>query len=381
MLGVAHLARPVVGPLLPIWILVLAAWTPRGQRLRSALSLVAGFVPFAAALLIYKWVTTGHPFTESGGHLLLTGIEPEFTVGYLNCSIPAPDALAYLASHPAAWWNKIASRGPELLLAAFTRESLLAGVLLVSAVTASARSPRRDFARGLTLLLIGTVALSTLTVPNARYVIPFAPALWSIAIAEAMGLVPDLRWRRPIAAALGASVVAVGALLPTLWTWRHPIPVPITEGQWRGLGSAIARTLPPGTRVASDVAPWVAWYADRAAVLLPNGPADLPALERELAVDALVVSNEWIIHQPSGRRWNAVFEGERLPEWTTVAVVTSGDLRARVLARVDSLGHSPTFERPGALGPRQEPEPESHAAPGRLNSAISCRSPRPRAHG
>ncbi|HYM81458.1 MAG TPA: hypothetical protein VEY91_08605 [Candidatus Limnocylindria bacterium] len=343
-LGLAHLARPVVGPLLPVWLVLLAWWTPPGRRLRTTAIALAGFAPFAAALLLYKWLATGHPFTESGAHLLLTGVAPELTVAFLNCSIPPPDPLAYLAAHPDRWLAKIATRGPELLLAAFTRESLLVGVLLVSAATAPQASVRRDFSRALLPLLIGMVALSTLTVPNARYVIPFAPALWAVAVAEAFGLARAVGFRRVIAAALAGAVVVFGALYPTLRAWRHPTPVPFTERQWRGLGSALARSLPPGARVGSDIAPWVAWYADRVAVLLPNTPADLGALERELPLDALVVSNEWVIHQPGGRRWRDVFAGrERLPGWSTLAVISSGDLRALVLAHADSLDHSPTF--------------------------------------
>jgi hypothetical protein len=329
LLGVAHLARPVVAPLLPVWLAGMAWSAPPGARLRVVARALVGFLPFAGALVAYKWATTGSPFTESAPYLLLTGMEPGFTVGALNCSFPAPDVAGYLAAHPGALAGKLVANAPRLLAAAFTRESLLLGVLMVSFL-ATVERERRAFAWMVVALMVGLATMASLTVPSPRHLVPFAPVLWGIGIAEAYRLARP-QWPRLAVAALCVAVVVVGGLWPTARSWRHVERAAVTEAEWRALGVRLVEVLPPGT-VASDVAPWVSWYADRSSTLLPTRIEMLPALAAHLPLAALVVSNEWVVHQADGADWLAVLEGRRVPDgWTTAAVVTAGRLRARVL--------------------------------------------------
>jgi hypothetical protein len=331
LLGIAQLARPVALPLLPVWLAGLAWSAPPGTRTRAVWRCLAGFAPFAAGLAAYTWATTGNPFTASGSHLLLVGMEPRFTVGYLNCTFPPIDPATYLAAHPGALAHKLAAEGPRLLWAAFTRESGLLGVLLLSFLSALVPD-RRPFAWTLVALMVGTVGLAALTVPNARFVVPFAPVLWAVGAAEAFALARP-RLPGPATLALGLALAVVGAVWPSVSRWRHVEPPAVTEREWDALNGRLAEVLPPGP-VASDVGPWISWGTGRITTLLPNTPDQLPALAARLRVAALVVSNEWVVRQPGGERWRAVLEGgESVAGWPTAAVVTAGRLRARVLVR------------------------------------------------
>src|SRR5262245_1016460 len=54
-LGLAHLARPVVVPLLPVLALGFWMLSPPAERARFGIRALAGFLPLAALTALYKW--------------------------------------------------------------------------------------------------------------------------------------------------------------------------------------------------------------------------------------------------------------------------------------------------------------------------------------
>jgi hypothetical protein len=86
--------------------------------------------------------------------------------------------------------------------------------------------------------------------------------------------------------------------------------------------------------MATDAGAILAWYADRPAVLLPAEPGDMNRLGTRLPIDAIVLTNEWLLARPGFEAWRAVADASAaLPGWSPIAIVRSGGLRAVVLAR------------------------------------------------
>jgi len=372
-LGVAHLARPVIAPLLPVWLAVVAAQSPAGTRLRAVLWTLAGFAPFALALLAYKWSSTGSPFTESGAHLLLVDLAPGWSVGRLNCMPDPPNAWAWLAAHPGALLAKLVREAPRMAWASVMRDGAPVGLLALSYLFTPIERGERAFRLGVLALIATLVLLVSLTVPNPRYFDPLVPGLWALALTEAWRIARGARLGHRAAFALGAVIVVVCALWPTLRQWRDTVRTNardrgvFAEHEWRSFGRVLREQLGPGL-VVSDVAPWVSWYAGAPTVLLPNTPAEFAVLERRIPVATVVLSNEWVIAQPGSEAWRAVFEDRAtLPGFVTQAVISAGRLRAKVLVRerqASAPASPPAPERRHAVGAGAR-RAESH---GRLNS-------------
>src|SRR5262245_5376827 len=134
VLGLAHLARPVVVPLLPAFALGLLLLSPQGSRPRFLLRALAGFLPLASLTVIYKWAATGSPFAEIGSYLLLTGMTPELAVSRLNRMTPPPDAWEWLRAHPGALTEKLARNLRSILYGAWTHAGRWTGSLAALAV-------------------------------------------------------------------------------------------------------------------------------------------------------------------------------------------------------------------------------------------------------
>src|SRR5882672_9148664 len=66
VLGLAHLTRPVVVPILPAVILGIVWLSPEGRTLRTLLLFAATFLPIAALTALYKWAATGSALTDVG---------------------------------------------------------------------------------------------------------------------------------------------------------------------------------------------------------------------------------------------------------------------------------------------------------------------------
>lgn len=344
VLGLGHLARPVAVPLLPALVLGLWAAAPPPLRLRHLLLAAAGFVPLAALTTLYKWAACGTPFAEVGGYLLLSGASPEFTVARLNRMTPPPEALEWILGHPQAWLAKLARNLRSVGYGAWWLGGKWPGAFaaLACAVALVRGEPR---ARGLALAFTTAAALLALlasaTVADPRMLFPLLPAAVALAlaalarIAEALG-----RGRRAWVAAAAVLAVALGAW-PLAREWRAAAAGGLAgrsefhEREWRELGLEVGTLLPAGGGlVASDAAPWIAWWTGRPVTLVPLEPAALRDGPERLRPEAVVLTNEWLVSRPGEEEWRRLFDERRGPPGFQLAGhVRSGRLEAVVFHR------------------------------------------------
>jgi hypothetical protein len=104
------------------------------------------------------------------------------------------------------------------------------------------------------------------------------------------------------------------------------------ESDLAGFGRAIAARIPPGTLVASDMAPWLSWYAERPSVNVPLSTDDLAELRARYGLGAVVLTNEWLVTLPGNETWRDAFEGRTAPPgWSPGDTLAFGALRVRLL--------------------------------------------------
>lgn len=114
VLGLAHLTRPVLVPMLPAWALGIVLLAPPGARVGALGRTLLGFVPFGLALVAYKALALGSPFADVGGTLVLASLTPDLVVARLNRMMPPPEALPYLMAHPDQLLHKVLRSLPSL---------------------------------------------------------------------------------------------------------------------------------------------------------------------------------------------------------------------------------------------------------------------------
>jgi len=341
VLGFAHLARPIVVPLLPAWGLGLLLLAPREQRVRCAVRALAGFLPLASLTALYKWSATGNPFTDVGGTLLLTGITPEWAVARLNRMDPAPDALAWVLGHPGAFTAKVLGHVRSLLYGAWDAAGrALPGLAALAGLLALARGESRLRAFALTLLVQFALLtlLASATVADPRMLFPFLPAGAALAFAALARLAGATGARRRATLGLVTVLVVASAAVPLARTWRHAAEDAQQRGfretEWRDLGAAVAPLLPAGGIVASDEPPWLAWWTQHAVASVPLEPEGLLACPPRLPPAAVVLTNEWLVRQPLEERWRDVLEHDAPPAGFAFAGhVRAGRLEAAVFTR------------------------------------------------
>jgi len=343
-LGLAHLARPVVVPLLPAWILGIALLAPPRRRAVTFGLAAAGFLPIAALTALYKWQATGSPWTDVGGYLLLTGVTPEFVVSRLNRMTPPPDAGAWIAAHNGTWIAKVARNLKSVVYGALWLGGRWPAP--VAAVTALAMALRGDTRnRGFAVTFAALAGLLTLlsaaTVADPRMLFPLLPA------AIALGLGGVTRMLRPFGAfgralaMVAAAAAVVAGLLPTLVTWESARAGSLEgrsafhETEWRVLGHSLTQYLPENALVASDAAPWIAWFTRHPVTLVPLHPRQILTGPPRLRPGALVLTNEWLIHRPGEEEWLEVYQSSRPPEgFRFVGRLRTGRLAAIVYERI-----------------------------------------------
>ena len=340
VLGLAHLTRPVVVPVLPVWL--IAAWVavPAAARRATLARLLLGFVPFAALLTLYKWLAIGRPWADVGGTLLLARLTPQLTTARLNRMFPGLDPAAVLAAHPGALAHKAIANAPALLWAVLARAGrLVAGLFALRMVLPPGRGERREWLLRLIVLGCGALlaALALLTVPDARMVLCLLPAFIVLGFDQADRLARVRPGAARLAPALGVLLVLVSSAAPTLGAWRAdwrtaaPEAGRYRESDWRLLGEGVAPLLPPRGAVASDAAPWIAWFTGRDATLIPADTTMLGPLGRRLPLGAIVITDEWLIRQPGEEVWRGWFEGRvDDPRWRRAGRVVAGRLSAVV---------------------------------------------------
>jgi len=329
-----------MGPLLPAWLLGLALVTPRGARIRAVLWAIVGFAPFALGITLYKWLATGDPTADVARYNLLVGLDPRFTPLSVQCAVDPPNPLAWLRAHPHALTGKLTRELPGLVFAAWGQAGWMAPLALAGAGVGLFHRERRGVAAALlgsTLLLALLVAA---TLPSHRYLIPLLPLEIALAFATLERFTRRLGIAGPVAMVLALALAGTVGALPTARDWRWAVTRRVRdrgafdEREWREAGLAIARRVPPGALVASDAGAFVAWYADRPAVLIPGRPGDLAILETRLPVSALVLTDEWLLDQPGFEPWRRVVTGaDPLDGWRRADPVVAGRLHAAVWLR------------------------------------------------
>jgi 4-amino-4-deoxy-L-arabinose transferase-like glycosyltransferase len=336
-LGLAHLARPVVVPALPLWLAAVALASEPGRRLRNMAVALAGFSAFAASLLLYKWRATGNPFSDVAGIMLLTQLAPEFQPHDVTRLLHPPDALSWIRAHPDALVRKLASSLPFMAGQVLRLGGWITGLAFVTWIVrprADGDGPMRLAAGG---SLLALTLLAAATLPRSQYLFPMVPA------AVAFGALTLERLGRALRLPPGVPITIVAAILS--WSslrfaviewadlYRTTRPPPrFAERDVERLGAALAARRPERTLVASDMAPWVSWYARRPSVTMPVTVADLDELRARHGVTAVLITNEWMISLPGNEPWRQAFEGTHVPPgWHAAEMFAHGRLRARLL--------------------------------------------------
>jgi len=353
VLGFAHLARPVVVPLLPAFALGVWLLTPPGRRARSCLLVLAGFLPLAALTALYRWAAAGSPFAGSGSYLLLAGVSPEWAMSRINRMTPPPDALAWIVARPVPFAGKVARGVVTVVSGAFARAPLTGAFAVLAASLALVRgSAARGFVLSLAAMAALLVLFTAATVASSRMLFPLLPAGVSLAFAGIAWLTEmKPRLRRPVLAIVAALAV-LGGGVPLARYWHAlrfgapdtsapatpPVPaeplVALRAAEWRDLFAAVAPLLPREGLVASDVAPWIAWHMRRPTTIVPLEPSALLTGPRRLAPEAVVLTNEDLILLPLEGDWRRIFQsGEPPTGYRLAGRVHAGRLEAVVFTR------------------------------------------------
>lgn len=344
LLALAHLTRPVLLPLLPALMIGFLAITPAPRRIPALLRVALGFVPLVLVAGLLQTLSYAGAHPGSTAYLLLTGLDPGFTVARLNRMLPPPDALEWLRAHPAAFAAKFEHNVRALAYAAWSLGGRWPGVLALVAGVLALRSPD---ARARVFVLTGLgaattlVALSAATVADPRMLFPLLGLTIALAVAGLVRITEAVgRGRRaPVNAALLAALLVGAVPLAAAWHSRTQRPVPVRERDWRGVGLAVRAMLPRAGVVASDAAPWIAWHTDRAVTLVPLAPDDLAHMPAPLRPAAVVLTDEWLVRRPGEERWRHAFETRTPPTGFVLAGhARSGALGAVVFVRDDVAG-------------------------------------------
>lgn len=272
----------------PLWI-----WAAgRGNRKRGVL-FAAAYVALCAPWPIYLAQTTGHASSIQGNPMLL--YTPEYP-GYSSTrsyGTSMPGAIPYVLAHPMTfavrWVKDVLGFGLDLVsgLGPIALGLAMAGLLLrdPSGRYAPLR-PARPFVVAIALQIAAFSALER----SPRFLVPVAPlACVMVGIAAAPAL--DRFCGRRALAALFALLLLERALTVAFQTREAPRRFP-------PLAPATAAALNEAARngawrndrlIASDVPDWVAWHADRPALLLPLF-RDLARVDRDHPIGAVFLS-------------------------------------------------------------------------------------------
>ncbi len=286
----------------PLWALGAAGFWSAGRRdIRRGILFAAAYVALCVPWPIYLAQATGHASSIHGNPMLL--YTPEYP-GYSSArtyATPMPDIVPYVLAHPvtfaARWVKDVLGFGLDLLagLGPIAIGLAMAGLLLrdPSGRYAPLR-PTLPFAIAIAVQVAAFAALER----SPRFLVPIAPlACVMIGIAAAPAL--DRLCGRRALGLLFALLIAERAATVAFQTREAPRRFPpLPHAMAAALNEAAAEGAWPRDRlIASDAPDWVAWHADRPAVLLPLS-RDLARLDRDHPLAAIFLS-------PAARARNA----------------------------------------------------------------------------
>jgi hypothetical protein len=258
---------------------------------------------------------------------------------------PPPEALEWIREHPRAWLEKLMRNLRAVGYGAWWLGGKWPGLLAAFACAAAllrgepgARAFAVAFAAAAALLL----GLASATVADPRMLFPLLPVAVALGLAVLTRLAEAIgQGRRGLVAATAAAAVLLGAW-PLAREWRQARAGGLAgrsefrEREWRELGLGVEPLLPAGQGlVASDAAPWIAWWTRRPVTLVPLEPRALRDGPERLRPDAVVLTNEWLISRPGESAWKAMFDERRAPPGFALAGhVRAGRLEAVVFQRI-----------------------------------------------
>jgi hypothetical protein len=274
----------------PLW-----AWAAgRGSVRRGAL-FAAAYVLLCAPWPLYLAQTTGHASSIQGNPMLL--YTPEYP-GYSSArsyGTAMPAVIPYVLAHPGTfavrWVKDVLGFGIDLLrgLGPIAIGLAMAGLLLREARERYAPlRPTVPFAIAIALQIAAFSALER----SPRFLVPVAPlACVMIGLVAAPAL--DRLCGRRALIALFALLITERALTVAFDTREAPRRFPpLPRAAATALNAeATAGSWPRDRLIVSDVPDWVAWHADRPALLLPLS-RDLARVDRDHPIAAIFLSPE-----------------------------------------------------------------------------------------
>lgn len=323
LLGVTGSFRGNMLWIAPVLALAAAALAAPERRLRVLAWALAGYALIASPWWIYKWRAFGSPAWDLTRFVVWDGVGGRsWSSIYHLCESPALPSGFAAAGLLAA---KIARNIPPLLLASLTGpRALWLGALAVFAALQGPRAPRVAAVAVLVVFALGVLSAAA-TIPWLRYVYPARVPL------EAAGLLAlwALLARMPATNATMARALAIGAAgLAIVWgvqaTFRGNAEAreASTERSVPGaasllaIGVLLAREVPPGEAVMSNLGPQLAWEVRRPVVHLALAPEDVDACRRKLDFKRIV-----LVYRDARRAgpWSNVVErpeeARHTPEW------------------------------------------------------------------
>jgi hypothetical protein len=264
-------------------------------------------------------------------------LAPEFQPHDVARLLHPPDALSWIRAHPDALVRKLASSLPFMAGQVLRLGGWITGLAFVSWIVrprADGDGPMR-LAAGGSLLVLTLLAAATL--PRSQYLFPMVPAAVAFGALTLERLGHALRLPPGVPITMVAAILSWSSLRFAVIEWADLYrttqqPPRFAERDVERLGDALAARLPERTLVASDMAPWVSWYARRPSVNLPLTAADLEELRARHGVSAVVVTNEWLVTLPGNETWRDALAGSRVPRgWHAADAWAFGRLRARLL--------------------------------------------------
>ena len=340
VLGLAHLTRPVLLPLLPALFLGIVLLSPPRARLAALLRTLAVLLPIVALASLLKALSGAGGAHEAGRYLLLNGTSPEFVVSRLNRMLAPPDGIAWLRAHPELFLAKIARNLHASLYAMWTLSGRWPLPCAVIALLAALRAPvprARAFAFTVLAAAALLLLLDAATVADPRMLFPLFPVTIALAIAALVRVTEWLGTGRRMAVTAAIAIAVLVTLWPTARAWRSPAPPEgPRERDWRGIGQAVRVMLPTTGIIASDAAPWLAWHTGHPATLVPLTIDELDTMPTNLRPAAVVLTDEWLLGRPGEDAWRTLFETRTPPPgWSFAGAASSGRLHAVVFVRTD----------------------------------------------
>ncbi len=299
LLGITGLFRANMMWLAPLFALGAMACAPPGRRRRTLLLVALGFVVPLAPWWLYKWKQFGSPGWDLTRFVVWDGIGGRnwFSL-YHQASVPE-------LPHGMQAYGLLAAKVARNLPALF--EAMLLGprglwLGSLAGYLALTKPPRPLAAAGLVALLgagLGVLSAAA-SIPWLRYLFPSRILLEPAGMLAAWALVTRLP-EHAIAPPLRRGLIAFVAVLALGWgAWSttrglaeaeqgsHERGVPSSETLTR-LSISLARQVPAGEPIMSNLGPALAWQTNHPVVHLALAPSDVTPCRRRLAFRHVVL--------------------------------------------------------------------------------------------